>query len=334
MKKNILLILFLFVFGIVKAQIPPIIYISGDGSGDYNCDGSSDQVEINQALDFVAADTNYTTVYLKGSNIYWINEPIYISANTILEGDADVVIKLIDNAGWDTRFKPLIGQKGHVLRIGLEDTTITTGNITIRGFEIDGNRQNQTEPSGNSYYNMICLQNCYNTTINDMYMHDNLSDVLNTGYDVSGFDINLRFYNNRVHGSGHDGIFVIHSENIEIYDNNFTNNRTDAHIRLQYCNHFKIYNNIAGNDPDNRNSGGIGIDIQVKGTIPLNDAEIYGNFIYGKGAFHGIWLWQLKKGGELNTHRDVHIHHNVIVGNQASGIGIFGFNNTLIENNV
>jgi len=334
MKKILLTSILLTLILIVKAQTPPIVYVTGDGSGDYNCDGTSDQEQINQALDFVASNSEYTTVYLKGENTFWISEPIYISANTILEGDADAVIKLIDNAGWDTKFKPLIAQKGHVLRISLEDTTITTGNITIRGFEIDGNREHQSEPSGNSYYNMICLQNCYNTTINDMYMHHNLSDVLNTIYDVYGFNANLKFFNNRVHGSGHDGIYVENSENIEIYNNIFTNNRTDAHIRLQYCNHFKVHDNICGNAPDSRNSGGVGIDIQVKGTTPLNDAEIYSNFIYGKGAFPGIWLWQTHKGGKLDTHRYVHIHNNVIVGNQGAGISILGFNNTFIENNV
>jgi len=318
----------------INAQTPPIIYIGTNGSGDYNCEGENCQIEINQALDFVAENSDYTTVYLKGENTYWINEPIYISSNSILEGDSNSIIKLVDNADWNTRFKSLIMQKGATFTIGLEDTTNLTNNITIRGFEIDGNRKNQEEPSGNSHYNMIKLQNCYNITINNMYLHDNLSDLLNIHSTFYGNDINLKFFNNRVHGSGHDGIYVGQSTNFEIYNNNFTNNRTDAHIRAQDCNHFKIYNNICGNDPDNRNSGGIGIDIQVKGNTPLNDVEIYGNYIYGKGAFHGIWLWQTNAGGELNTHRDVYIHHNIISGNQASGIGIFGFNNTIIENNV
>lgn len=79
MKKPLLLLIIL-VIGIaaVNSQTPPIIYVAGDGSGDYNCDGTSDQIEINQALDFVANNSNYTTVYLKGQNTFWINEPIFI----------------------------------------------------------------------------------------------------------------------------------------------------------------------------------------------------------------------------------------------------------------
>ena len=335
MKESILIII-LLIIGIVTAQsqTPPIVYVSGDGTGDFNCDGTSDQVEINQALDYIAANSGFTTVYLKGANIYWIDEPIYISSNTILEGDSTAIIKLVDNANWETKFKGLIMQKGATFTIAIDDTTNALHNITFRGFEIDGNRQNQDEPSGHSYYNMIKLQNCYNITINNMFMHDNLADIVNITSGVYGFNLNLKFYNNRVHGSGHDGIFILKCDNFEIYDNIFTNNRTDAHIRVQFCNHFKMHNNICGNDPNNRNSGGIGIDIQVKSNTPINDAEIYGNYLYGKGAFSGIWLWQTNKGGDLNTHRDVYIHHNIIENYQGAGIAIYGFNNTIIENNV
>ncbi len=334
--KKLLLIIFFLLIGIatVKSQTPPIVYVASDGSGDYNCDGTSNQIEINQALDFVANNSNYTTVYLKGQNTYWINEPIFISENTTLEGDTTAVVKLIDNAGWNTQFKPLIGQTGLAYTLGLGDPSTTTGNITIRGFEIDGNRQNQTEPSGNSYYSAIVLQNCYNITINDMYIHDCLADALQTGYDLYGFDINLQFYNNRIHASGHDGIIVINCENFEIHDNVFTDNRTDAHIRVQYCNHFKIYNNIGGNDPNRQFASGIGISMQADASTPLNDAEIYNNYFYGKGFYYGIWLWQTSGGGTLHTHENVYIHHNIISWYKKGAIGIEGFHNTLIENNV
>ena len=335
MRKSLLLITYLLIgIATVQSQTPPIIYVSGDGSGDYNCDGTSDQIEINQALDFVAANSNYTTVCLKGQNTYWIDEPIFISENTTLKGDSNAVVKLIDNAGWNTQYKPLIGQTGLSYTLGLGDPSTTTGNITIRGFEIDGNRSMQTEPSGNSYYSAIVLQNSYNITINDMYIHDCLADALQTGYDLYGFDINLQFYNNRIHASGHDGIIVINCKNFEIHHNIFTDNRTDAHIRVQYCNQFKIYNNIGGDDPNRQFSGGIGISMQANANTPLNDAEIYNNYFYGKGDFYGIWLWQTSGGATLHTHENVYIHHNIISWYRLGGIGIEGFHNTVIENNV
>jgi hypothetical protein len=54
----------LMVISLIITTVPAIlgeqdtqtIIIAGDGSGDYNCDGSSDQVEINQALEYAAAN--------------------------------------------------------------------------------------------------------------------------------------------------------------------------------------------------------------------------------------------------------------------------------------
>ncbi|MGB9928805.1 MAG: hypothetical protein ACPK85_10410, partial [Methanosarcina sp.] len=42
-----------------------IVYVAGDGSGDFNCDGEDDHVQINQALDYAAKNPG-TTVHLKG----------------------------------------------------------------------------------------------------------------------------------------------------------------------------------------------------------------------------------------------------------------------------
>ena len=323
-------------------MVPPIIYVAGDGSGNYNCDGTSDQIEINAALDYVSEHQEYTTVHLKGPHTFWIDEPIYISANTILEGDETAVVKLIDHANWQTQFKPLIGQKGTVLTEIMPDQSITTGNITIRGFELNGNRANQTEPSGNSYYRMIQLQNCYNVTVNDMYIHNGLADgiILEFGVDLNQnetiYNINSKFYNNRIHNDGHDGIYVGQATNFEIYDNIITNTRTDAAIRIQNCNKVKIYHNIVGNAPDRQMSGSAGVHVMNYGNVPVDDIEINYNFFYGNQNWHGIWLEQLTRGGAgtLNTHTGVYIHHNVISQYNLAGIGIYGFNNTRIENNL
>ena len=80
MNKFLWILFLLIQLATLQAQTPPIIYVAGDNSGDsgYNCNGISDQIKINQALDFVATNANYTTVYLKGPNTYWIDEPIFI----------------------------------------------------------------------------------------------------------------------------------------------------------------------------------------------------------------------------------------------------------------
>ncbi|HHH89273.1 MAG TPA: hypothetical protein ENK45_01765, partial [Aliiroseovarius sp.] len=309
-----------------------VVVVAPDGSGDFTTDGRKDQVQINQALDRVASDPALTTVYLKGPNTYWIDDTIFISSNTTLTGDPDAVIKLVDRARWWTKFKPMIGQKGLSLTFGLGDPSTITENITIHGFEIDGNRERQREPSGHSYYNMILLQNTRNISIHDMYLHDNLADILQTGYDLPGFRINLEYYNNRVHRSGHDGIFVANSLGISIHDNIFTDSRTDAHIRVQNCDRIRIFNNIGGNNPDRQFSGGIGVSMQSEGNTPLEDAEIYNNYFFGKGAYSGIWLWL--RSPEQSVHRNVRIHDNVVSWFSLDGIRVDGFDATVIENNV
>ena len=46
-----------------------VITVAGDGSGDFNCDGKDDHVQINQALDYAASHPG-TTVHLKGPFTY------------------------------------------------------------------------------------------------------------------------------------------------------------------------------------------------------------------------------------------------------------------------
>ena len=84
-----------------------IVYVTTNGSGDFNCDGNDDQIEINKALAYVAENRQFTTVYLRGPNTYVISDSIFIGNNTVLEGDSTSVIKLKDKAGWKKE-KPLI----------------------------------------------------------------------------------------------------------------------------------------------------------------------------------------------------------------------------------
>jgi len=49
-----------------------VIYVAGDGSDDFNCNATNDQIQINQALQCVADNPKYTTVCLKGSFTYII----------------------------------------------------------------------------------------------------------------------------------------------------------------------------------------------------------------------------------------------------------------------
>lgn len=62
------------------------VYVAGDGRGDYNCNGTDDQIEINEALAYVAENPEFTTVHLKGPNTYVISDSILIGSNVTFQG--------------------------------------------------------------------------------------------------------------------------------------------------------------------------------------------------------------------------------------------------------
>lgn len=317
------LIIFFLLGCLILTSIPaalcvpsaPIIYVSGDGSGDFNCDGNADNVQINQALQFVAENPDYTTVYLKGPFTYVIDDTLLIGSNTILEGDSSATIKLVSNAGWP-KFKPLIKERNS----GSHD-------ITIRGFTIDGNREGNTNVvSGSNYYNLIHLTGCQNVSVYNMYLTNNHGDGLQT--DMCS---NVKYHDNEIYLLGHDGLYAIYSSDVEAYNNKITC-RTNSGLRLYNSNHCKLHDNIITSE----GSGGAGIEIQKYETPVMDDIEVYNNVIY-KTALAGIWIFGSRSYSTSSA--NVHIHHNRIydTGTRSTtgvrgGIVSDGFNG-LIENN-
>ena len=321
----VIFLFFLILMGTASISLKPgmTVYVAGDGSGDFNCDGKADQVEINQALKFVAEDPDYNTVYLKGPFTYTINSTIYVQSNTILEGDSNAVIKLVDHAGWTNESMiPLIGKLGNEIT-----------NVTISGFEINGNHDGNTERSkGKGYYNMIYFTNAKNITVCNMYMHDGHGDGLRINYGE-----NIQFYNNKIYKLGHDGLYAIESKNVEAWNNTITC-RTNSGLRVWNSNHVKFHDNVIDSYLD-RNAGGPGIQIE-KTTGVMNDIEVYNNTIHNTFG-PGLWLIGYDSSYSKEEARNVHIHHNIFYStgtnpsiDWVAGIVISGFYDTLIENNV
>ncbi|QIB91746.1 right-handed parallel beta-helix repeat-containing protein [Methanosarcina mazei] len=331
---SIVILVFLIAMGIfilyaIKSEYSPIplnkkVYVAGDRSGDFNCDGEADQVEINQALKFVAETPGYNTVYLKGPFTYTINSTIYMQSNMILEGDPDAVIKLVDHAGWtNSPMIPLIGKYG--------DSEIT--NVIIRGFEIDGNHDNNTDRSkGRGYYNIIYFTGAKNIKVYNMYMHDGHGDGLRINHGK-----NIQFYNNKIYKLGHDGLYAIECTNVKAWNNTITC-RTNSGLRVWNSNHVKFYDNIINSTFD-RNAGGPGILIE-KTTGVMNDIEIYNNSIHNTFG-PGLWLIGYDSSYPKKEAQNIHIHRNTFYStgtnpsiNWVGGIVTSGFYDTLIENNI
>ncbi|KKG25005.1 hypothetical protein EO96_15685 [Methanosarcina sp. 2.H.T.1A.8] len=325
LKVYILILFFLTLMETASISITSgmTVYVAGDGSGDFNCDGKADDVQINQALKFVAENPDYTTVYLKGPFTYTIENTIYIqSSNTVLEGDSDAVVKLVDHAGWtNSPMIPLIGSKGSV------------NNLTVRGFEIDGNQNGNTEtPKGKGYYNCIYFGRVKNVTVCNMYMHDGQGDGLRIHYGE-----NIQFYNNTIYKLGHDGLYAIESQNVEAWNNTITC-RTNSGLRVWNSNHVKFHDNFIDSSYD-KDAGGPGIQIQ-KSSAVMDDIEVYNNTIHNTFG-PGLWLIGYGSSYSIEEAQNVHIHHNIFysTGTNPSidwvgGIVTSGFYDTLIENNV
>ncbi len=298
------------------------VYVTGYGSGDFNCDGSDDQVEINQALEYVAKNPQFSTVHLKGPNTYVISDSILIGSNTILEGDDTAVVKLKDNANWPVG-KPMITQM---------DSTGVYG-VTIKGFEINGNHdKNEDKKRGQGYYNMLKFLDAKNVDVHDMYMHDGHGDGLRVERGS-----NIKFYNNRVYKLGHDGLFAIDCLNVEAWNNTITC-RTNSGLRVWNSNHVKFHNNVIDSFY-HWSAGGSGVIIE-KTTGVVNDVEVYNNTIYNTYG-PGIWLIGYGEAYPKEEAQNVHIYKNTLynTGTNPSidwvgGIVTSGFYDTLIENNV
>lgn len=295
----------------------PVVYVAGDGSGDFNCSGDNDQVQINEALTYVAENAEYTTVHLKGPFTYVIDDTLQIGSNTILEGDSSATIKLVKNAGWSSS-KPLIKEKSS----GSHD-------ITIRGFTIDGNREENTNVvSGDGYYNLIYLSDCQNISVYNMYLTNNHGDGLRAD-NCSG----IKFCDNEAYLLGHDALYAIICSDVEACNNTITC-RTNSGLRLYNANHASFCNNTI----TSRGSGGAGIEVQKDGSdFAMDDIEIFNNIIYDT-ALSGILVFG--SGNYSTSSANVHIHHNQVhdTGTDSNsevvgGILSEGFNG-LIENNV
>jgi hypothetical protein len=298
------------------------VYIASDGTGNCNCDGSNDQIEINQAFTHVTENPQFTTVHLKGPNTYVISESIFIGNNTLLEGDSTAVIKLKDKADWEVG-KPLITQ--------MNSTGIH--GVTIKGFEINGNHDNnEDKKKGLGYYNIIHFLNSKDIKVHDMYMHDSHGEGLKTENSS-----NIQFYNNSIYKLGHNGLFAIDCLDIEVWNNKITC-RTDCGLRVMNSNHVKFHDNVIDSFY-HWSAGGPGILVE-KTIGVVNDVDVFNNTIHNTYG-PGMWLIGWSNSYPRNEAQNVHIYHNTFynTGTNPSidwvgGIVTTGFYDTLIENNV
>ena len=240
-----------------------IITVAGDGSGDYNCDGVKDDIEINQALEF-AANNPGTTVQLKGPFTYDIADSLLIGSDTTLAGDSGVTIKLAKGLPlWGSRESSIAEKKAMIMIRGS-----SASNVKIEGLTVDGS-QSDYYPDvrlGTSSYNMATLINANGLTIQDVTFQNGCNDAM-----LISKSSNVVIDTVTVNKCGHDGVYAYHVDGITVKNSTFIN-RTNSSVRFDSVTDGVMTNNEC------TTSGGGYAGLELQGT--LENIEASGNYFH------------------------------------------------------
>lgn len=303
---------------VTLAATPPTVYVARSGTADYVCDGTSDDLDIQKALNFVAANTGkgFTTVYLKAGT-YSIADTMVLPSNIVVTGDKAAVLRLKNNVGWSANSQSFFAGTG-------------VQNLKMHGFELDGNRDNQGGlPHGKGYHNLIVLKSSKNIEIYNMHWHHSLGDgaQIRNSSDIS-------FHDNAVEYLGHDVVYLLYSKNAKVYRNKVVTVSNSA-CRTTQSDQVEIYENDYQGTTKYSSTGPL-IEIQFGDSDGLSGINIHDNYFHDcNGA--GIWAFEDDK----SKGSKIQVHHNVFnntgnyksdSGYSSSGILLEGLNASIQHN--
>jgi len=268
------------------AQSTKVVTVAGDGSGDYNCDGKADDVQINQALEF-AAQNSGTTVHLKGPFTYDISDSLRIGSNTVLEGDSGTTIKLAKGLPvWGGR-KSSISEKKAMLMV----RGSSASDVTIKGITVDGSQSDYYSGVrlGTSCYNMATIVNCNGLTIQDVTFQNGCNDAM-----LISQSSNVVIDSVTVNKCGHDGVYAYHVNGITVKNCNFIN-RTNSSVRFD-----SVTNGVMKNNECTTSGGGYA-GLELQGT--LKNIEASGNYFHDLPAPAVVHLNTKETGVNIHDNR-------------------------------
>lgn len=173
---------------------------AGKSLADYICDGTADEVQINQAITAANSAGGGRVVLLEGT--YNISASVVMKSNVILEGQ-----------GRGTCIKPVSGYTS-VGIIG-DGSAVITG-VTVKNLFIDGNSKTGT---GNVHGVYFQTTGSSKITVSDCF----IESVKNAGvlfYKIQKATIR----NNYIYNTGYDGIYVDQGYHILINGNTLDTN--------------------------------------------------------------------------------------------------------------
>ena len=241
-----------------------VINVAGDGSGDFNCDGKDDHVQINQALES-AANNPGATVHLKGPFTYDIGDSLRIGSNTILEGESGATIKLAKGLPiWGGRGSSISAEKAMLMIRGSSATSVTIRNLTVDGSQSD---YYPHITLGWSSYNMATLIGCNGLTIRNVTFKNGCNDAM-----LMSKCSNVMIDTVTVNKCGHDGVYAYNINGITVKNSKFIN-RTNSSCRF-----YTVTDGVFANN-DCTTSGGGYAGLELEGTV--KNIEVYGNNFHG-----------------------------------------------------
>ncbi len=309
--------------------VKPFITVGTSGAVDYLCDGTADDVQIQQALTAVGTAGGGIVLIKKGT--YDITAILTIPSNITLQGE-----------GWVTILKASVSLYS-ILRNS--DTTNGNNNIIIRDLMLDGNYLAGTaSASPNGYDGIIYFRtNAHACTgckvINCKVIKSNtgggisFSDILfnqDQVTDTSSAWNGCGIYNCWVEdvgvGSGGavgntKGIRTVGASNIEIA-NNYVKDVQDQAIHTANGKYINIHHNLLTNaDITTSYGGGIWLSYET------SDSNISDNIIGTSNAFYGFAIYS-QFGYAINN-----VIANNIIYKSYGGIYVVG-SKTQVEGNI
>lgn len=268
------------------AQSTKVVTVAGDGSGDYNCDGKADDVQINQALEFAAQNPG-TIVHLKGPFTYDISDSLRIGSNTVLEGDSGTKIKLAKGLPvWGGRESSISEKKAMLMVRGS-----SASGVTIKGITVDGSQSDYYSGVrlGTSCYNMATIVNCNGLTIQDVTFQNGCNDAM-----LISQSSNVVIDSVTVNKCGHDSIYAYHVNGITVKNCNFIN-RTNSSVRFD-----SVTNGVMKNNECTTSGGGYA-GLELQGT--LKNIEASGNYFHDLPAPAVVHLNTKETGVNIHDNR-------------------------------
>lgn len=243
-----------------------VVYVATDGTGDYNCDGEDDQVEINEAISYIDL-IGGGTVHLK-QGTYIISSSIELTSNLVLEGEGeDVTVIKIEDGSRKEQWATIAGNN--------------ISSTTIRNLTIDGNKSNCPVPKGiDSDVDAFHIYNSSDVTVESVKMVNFWTD----GVEFSRSENSL-VRNCSIIQAGHEGLRAIYSRNITFSDNHVHSEGTgNAGIRIYESSDCVVENNYF-------NVYGFGILINPQGGVPCGNNIYRYNYMEGHYGLPGIAMW-------------------------------------------